>query len=223
MNLWEIDWFERNNGIAACYTLLQQMMDQERQMLGSGNSQVPTDYLLLVPPKVYQEMTERNHEAAIRKVLLEANADFMRGRGYSTGGKDILLVFAPSPTSRYDCEALLRARMTVIAGREATDSFTDLPLGAKNVIIGRRTEISAITIPPFFNKVSREHLKIDYCVNERKFLLTNQSERSLTEVNKQILEPHQQIPLADNTKIVIGADEHALMFHWKFQTAHLAA
>jgi hypothetical protein len=178
--------------------------------------------LLLVPPKIYQEMTERDHEAVIRKVLLEANSDFMRGRGYSTGGKEIAVVFAPSPTSEYDCEALLRARMTVIAGREATDSFVDLHLGAKNVIIGRRTETSAIAIPAFFNKVSREHLKIDYDVLQRKFLLTNQSERSLTEVNKQILEPHQQIPLVDNTKIVIGADEHALMFHWTFQIAKLA-
>ena len=191
-------------------------------MLGVGNSQVPSDYLLLVPPKIYQEMTERNHEEVIRKILLEANTDFMRGRGYSTGGKEILVVFAPSPTSEYDCEALLRARLTVIAGREATDSFVDLHLGAKDVIIGRRTETSAIAIPAFFNKVSREHLKIDYDVNQRKFLLTNQSERSLTEVNKQILEPHQQIPLVDNSKIVIGADEHALMFHWTVQTAKLA-
>ena len=219
MNLWEIDWFERSNGVAGCFTLLQQMMDQEHTLQNIGNSLIPSDYLLLVPQNVYTEMMERNHEELIRNVLNEAMADYRRGRGYTTGKRDLLMVFAPGPD--YDCEALLHARLKVIAGREATDSFTELRLNSANVLIGRKPETSAIPIPASFNKVSREHLRFGFDLAKRRFTMTNLSERSVTELNKKVVEPLETVPLDDNSKIVIGADEHALMFHWVHRFARL--
>jgi hypothetical protein len=222
MNLWEIDWFERNNGVATCFTLVQQMMDQERQLLDIGQSRVPADYLLVMPRTIYQEMNERGHEEVIRKVVTEALTDFMRGRGYTFGGRELLLVFAPDVASDFDCETLIKARLTVIAGREATDSFTDLRFDSQNVLIGRKVETSAIPIPASFNKVSREHLRFSFDVARRRFTMENLSERSITEINQKAIEPHQLVTLEDNSKIVIGADEHALMFHWTHRFARLA-
>lgn len=222
MNLWEIDWFERNNGVTVCFNLLQQMMDQERQLTDIGQSRVPSDYLLVMPRTIFQEMKDRGHEDTIRQVLLEAMKDFMRGRGYAMGGQDLNFLFVPDQGGDYDCEALIKARLTVIAGREATDSYTDLHFNSQNVLIGRKVETSAIAIPASFNKVSREHLRFDFDLGRRQFTMNNLSERSVTEVNQKVIEPHDTVTLQDNSKIVIGADEHALMFHWTHRIAQLA-
>jgi|GEM_PF-6748040 hypothetical protein len=223
MNLWEIDWFERSNGVGACFTLLQQMMDQEHQRTNRGYSTIPSDYLFLVPANVYREMNERGHVDAIRTVLTEAITDYMKGHGYIIENRDLLLEFTPTDDTEFKCEALQKARLTCIVGREATDSYTDLRLNSTRVIIGRKPETSAITIPPSFNKLSREHLQFDCEPRSRSFLMTNLSERSVTEVNQKVVEPHVRIVLEDNSKIVIGADEHALMFHWTHQFVKLAA
>ncbi|GAB4458490.1 MAG: hypothetical protein OHK0029_19800 [Armatimonadaceae bacterium] len=221
MNLWEIDWFERSNGVTVCFTLLQQMMEQEREFTARGESKIPSDYLLLMPDKVFREMKERNQTDAIRTVLDQAIRDHIRARGYVLAHGDLLLEFAPLAGSDYGCEALVNARLTVIAGREATDSFVDLRLNSTNVLIGRKPETSAIPIPPSFNKLSREHLRFDCHPARREFTLINLSERSITELNQQVVEPHQAVLLTDNSKIVIGADEHALMFHWRHRFAML--